>query len=732
VVPEPLTDEKAQDMSFITSETPKPTGAASTKPTALEPFFAGIPNELRALPNWIVWRYERPARLDNPKWKKVPCRIDGQRTDAANRTPHWTTFDACRAAYRRGIAGTGPRFDGIGFCFDGEIGPDGFCYTGVDFDKCCDGNVIELRQGSWIRRLNTYWEQSPSGHGVHCICRSRPCTLKTGNVEIYSRGRYFTFTGHGTGNIQAADDELQALIAEVRAEEAAGKAGQKSPAAAPAAGMAAAFAHLDPNQGLGQGIDAWFDLLTPEQKDEALDYALQVIASKTPLLELEEDGGDNDQWYRLTAAVARSGAPNAEDIFIKYASMAKNADPENALREYFAQCRKNPRGVTVATLLWLAQEHGADFDKWRDLGQPAAPDPPPPLPFINFANWDHEPIPEYEWSVLGRYPLRQTVLSTGEGAVGKSIVKLQLAAAHTLCGDWLGIMPEPGPAIFVDAEDDTSVLHIRLAAILRHYGATFADAIKGGLHLISLVGHDAVLGAPTRSGKIEPTALYKQLLEAAGDIKPKMIGIASSADVFAGNEIDRSQVRQFVSLLTRIAIAANGTVSLIAHPSLTGINTGTGLSGNTAWHNSVRARDYMTNIKPTENGEQPDTDLRQIIFKKNQYGPVAETIVLRYQDGLFLPEVGIAADQAVRKVRAEEIFLELLHRLRSENRYVSSNKSAIYAPAIFAKEDVAKKAGLNGTDFAGAMVRLFAAKKIWNEPFGKPSRPSYRLAPKTT
>jgi hypothetical protein len=33
----------------------------------------------------------------------------------------------------------------------------------------------------------------------------------------------------------------------------------------------------------------------------------------------------------------------------------------------------------------------------------------------------------------------------------------------------------------------------------------------------------------------------------AGDIKPKMIGIASSANVYAGSEIDRSQVQQFIS-----------------------------------------------------------------------------------------------------------------------------------------------------------------------------------------
>jgi hypothetical protein len=43
---------------------------------------------------------------------------------------------------------------------------------------------------------------------------------------------------------------------------------------------------------------------------------------------------------------------------------------------------------------------------------------------------------------------------------------------------------------------------------------------------MSLAGQDAVLAAPSRSGKIEPTALFKRLLQAASDLKPKMIGIA--------------------------------------------------------------------------------------------------------------------------------------------------------------------------------------------------------------
>ncbi len=109
----------------------------------------------------------------------------------------------------------------------------------------------------------------------------------------------------------------------------------------------------------------------------------------------------------------------------------------------------------------------------------------PPLPFINMSNWDNEPVPAQEWTVPNRIPRRQCVLFSGQGGAGKSTVNLQQACAHVLGRDWLGTMPEPGPALFIDAEDEEGVIHRRLAAIARHYGVTFADLIKGGLHLIN-------------------------------------------------------------------------------------------------------------------------------------------------------------------------------------------------------------------------------------------------------
>jgi RecA-family ATPase len=159
---------------------------------------------------------------------------------------------------------------------------------------------------------------------------------------------------------------------------------------------------------------------------------------------------------------------------------------------------------------------------------------------------------------------------------------------------------------------------------------------------------------------------------------------------------------------------------------LTGINSGTGISGTTAWHNSVRSRFYMTAPK-LEQGEQPDTDLRELQFKKSNYGPISNSITLRCQNGLFLPEGGTSSlDKLALEQKAEEVFLALLTRFEREDRNVNEKPSShTYAPAMFHKEREAK--GLRKEQLEGAMRRLFEADKIHIAHYGRPSRPASRL-----
>jgi hypothetical protein len=87
-----------------------------------------------------------------------------------------------------------------------------------------------------------------------------------------------------------------------------------------------------------------------------------------------------------------------------------------------------------------------------------------------------------EWAVPGRIPLYQPFLLSGEGGGGKSTVLEQLCAATALGRDWLGAVPQEGPSLFGEAEDQETILHARMCDIAAFYGVKFADLIKGGLH----------------------------------------------------------------------------------------------------------------------------------------------------------------------------------------------------------------------------------------------------------
>ncbi|WP_247991912.1 AAA family ATPase [Bradyrhizobium sp. 186] len=288
-------------------------------------------------------------------------------------------------------------------------------------------------------------------------------------------------------------------------------------------------------------------------------------------------------------------------------------------------------------------------------------------------------------------------------------------------------MPTPGPYLYFGAEDETDEIHRRLADILRHYGADFPD-LQGNVHVLTFAGEDAVLGHADHSGIVKPTPLFERLLKAATEIKPVLIGIDTSADVFAGNENDRAQVRQFVGMLRKLAMQANAYIIVNSHPSLTGINSGTGLSGSTGWHNSVRARAYLT-IAKTDKDEEPDPSLRRLEFKKSNYGPIAKSVALRWDQGVYKPVGGIGSlDRMAKEQTAERLFLALLDRFNDQGRNVSEKAaSKNYAPTAFAKEAETRKHGVRKADFEGAMCRLFAASAISVQPYGSPCRGTTRL-----
>jgi RecA-family ATPase len=233
---------------------------------------------------------------------------------------------------------------------------------------------------------------------------------------------------------------------------------------------------------------------------------------------------------------------------------------------------------------------------------------------------------------------------------------------------------------------------------------------------MSLAGEDALLATLNRFGLMHPTKLFGRLRDAACDIHPKLIVLDNSADIFGGNENDRAQVRQFIGILRGLAIAANAGVLLTSHPSLTGITSGSGISGSTAWHASVRSRLYMKRAV-TEKDEEPDPNLRIIEVMKSNYGPVGEIITVQWKDGLFLPEAKPGSlEKMAAEQSADDLFLRLLDRFEKQGRNVSHKKTSnTYAPTMFANDPDGKG---KRKELAAAMERLFAANKIKAETYG--------------
>jgi RecA-family ATPase len=165
--------------------------------------------------------------------------------------------------------------------------------------------------------------------------------------------------------------------------------------------------------------------------------------------------------------------------------------------------------------------------------------------------------------------------------------------------------------------------------------------------------------------------------------------------------------------LNALAIAADGTVILVSHPSLTGIATGTGLSGSTQWHNAVRSRFYLRGIKGngSDDDGEPKGGLRELAFMKNNYGPETESIVLKYEYGLYIPVEGATVDEATKQQRAEEIYLEVLLLLIAQNQHPGpKKKGSNYAPRMISEHPKAK--GFSLRDMETAQQRLLDDGRI--------------------
>lgn len=167
-----------------------------------------IPDELRSLKQWILWRYEDKG---SKKPTKVPYSIRNYMADVT-KPSDWATFDEAFNIFQFG------GYDGIGLVFT-----DNDPYTFIDLDDCSklangepNPNVTSdlKRQHDVFKEFDSYAEISPSGNGLHIIVKGKiPQGRRRSFIEIYSSQRYATMTGNVYHNKMIADrQEILTLL----------------------------------------------------------------------------------------------------------------------------------------------------------------------------------------------------------------------------------------------------------------------------------------------------------------------------------------------------------------------------------------------------------------------------------------------------------------------------------------------------------------------------------------
>jgi len=179
-------------------------------PATLPVVAAGIPADVRSLPQFVVWAWEYREH----RWRKPPLRADGLGSALSNDAGTWASCDEALASYqRRNLAG-------IGFAIASD---DPFFF--IDLDDCRDSQTGDV--DPWAARVldrfrHTYHEVSPSATGfkilglgtppgdqhVQSIAGARP----QAKVEIFASIKYTTLSGHRLPGAPAAVRDAQEAL----------------------------------------------------------------------------------------------------------------------------------------------------------------------------------------------------------------------------------------------------------------------------------------------------------------------------------------------------------------------------------------------------------------------------------------------------------------------------------------------------------------------------------------
>ena len=112
--------------------------------------FDNIPPEMKALPNWVCWKFHE---RDN-KITKIPYSPITGNMAKSNDPGTWATYENATKTFKNS------RYDGIGFMFSKSP------FVGIDIDHCINSDgQMDSNSKKIANNLKSYTEISPSDTG---------------------------------------------------------------------------------------------------------------------------------------------------------------------------------------------------------------------------------------------------------------------------------------------------------------------------------------------------------------------------------------------------------------------------------------------------------------------------------------------------------------------------------------------------------------------------------------
>ena len=472
-------------------------------PSVLSVLLDGIPQELKDIPRWVMWKLVQRSKPNGEKvWTKMPMTVDGTAASSTNAAT-WTSYDdVCDAL----IMGDG--FDGIGLVLGADV-------QGIDLDDCrsADGSLTQLAT-EVLERVDGYAEVSPSGTGIKIFARTNldgSRTKKEVGVELYREGRYFTVTGHQlNGHGKLADDtqDLGWLVQKVWGE------------------------NLSQESLTGDAAEMALANYKPQLEDWDLDRVIQEV-----LPHLDPDSGYED-WLKVGAALHHQGTGDPEwlDAWDNWSALSGKWVEGYCAAKWgsFKEQRGVGHGsITLASLLKKTKNK-------RDSGKHRTSDGTHVLArFIEIDDVPKQP----KWIIPGFIGTGVVVIAGAHGA-GKTtaILPLAMIAAGLIKSE---LEPVEWRHVIYISEDVEQANRIITGAVKYSGLEINLDIVKERLHIVKAVRLDPKKVA-------EAGATYKEMFSrfvGGSEILPLVVLDTKSSVLALENENDNAEASKMMAVI---------------------------------------------------------------------------------------------------------------------------------------------------------------------------------------